>query len=85
MQVIRLLVNDGDYLVRTSRNKKSNESQIVLSVMWSGHKHFIIHGEPGVPQLEALLEAAIECLAHSITQFTVSALDAPSTASDRLI
>ena len=47
-QVIRLLVNDGDFLVRTSRNKKSNESQIVLSVMWSGHKHFIVHGEPGV-------------------------------------
>ena len=41
-EVQRLLVTDGDYLVRESKNKKSNETQFVLSVYWSGHKHFII-------------------------------------------
>lgn len=39
-EVIRLLVNEGDFLVReTLRNE---ERQIVLSVCWQGHKHFII-------------------------------------------
>lgn len=38
--MVRLLVNDGDYLVReTLRNE---ERQIVLSVCWQSHKHFII-------------------------------------------
>lgn len=39
-EVVRLLKNDGDFLVReTTRNE---ESQIVLSVCWNGHKHFIV-------------------------------------------
>ncbi|KAK9885005.1 hypothetical protein WA026_009234 [Henosepilachna vigintioctopunctata] len=39
-EVVRLLVNDGDFLVReTTRN---DESQTVLSVCWSGYKHFIV-------------------------------------------
>lgn len=39
-EVVRLLKNDGDFLVReTIRNE---ESQIVLSVSWNGHKHFIV-------------------------------------------
>ncbi|XP_059162770.1 tyrosine-protein kinase Fer-like [Physella acuta] len=41
-EVQRLLVNDGDFLVRESKNKKTNETQFVLSVYWGGHKHFII-------------------------------------------
>ena len=37
---MRLLRNDGDFLVReTTRN---DESQTVLSVCWNGHKHFIV-------------------------------------------
>ncbi|XP_022701492.1 tyrosine-protein kinase Fer-like isoform X3 [Varroa jacobsoni] len=43
-EVVRLLVNEGDYLVReTTRNE---ERQIVLSVKWAGHKHFIIQHTP---------------------------------------
>lgn len=39
-EVVRLLVKEGDYLVReTYRNETK---QIVLSVCWEGHKHFII-------------------------------------------
>ncbi|KAK2717225.1 hypothetical protein QYM36_007368 [Artemia franciscana] len=39
-EVVRLLCNDGDFLVReTMRNE---ERQIVLSVSWGGHKHFIV-------------------------------------------
>ncbi|XP_067142993.1 tyrosine-protein kinase Fer-like [Centruroides vittatus] len=39
-EVVRLLVNDGDFLVReTTRN---DERQIVVSVCWKGHKHFIV-------------------------------------------
>ncbi|KAL3224630.1 hypothetical protein MRX96_026428 [Rhipicephalus microplus] len=39
-EVVRLLVNDGDYLVReTIRNETK---QVVLSVCWQGHKHFIV-------------------------------------------
>jgi tyrosine-protein kinase Fer len=39
-EVVRLLRNDGDFLVReTTRN---DESQTVLSVCWNGHKHFIV-------------------------------------------
>lgn len=39
-EVVRLLRNDGDFLVReTTRNE---ERQIVLSICWQGHKHFII-------------------------------------------
>ncbi|XP_015590030.1 tyrosine-protein kinase Fer isoform X2 [Cephus cinctus] len=43
-EVVRLLVNEGDYLVReTTRN---DECQIVLSVCWDGHKHFIVQTTP---------------------------------------
>ncbi|KAF7990790.1 hypothetical protein HCN44_000595 [Aphidius gifuensis] len=39
-EVVRLLVTDGDFLVReTTRN---HECQLVLSVCWDGHKHFIV-------------------------------------------
>lgn len=39
-EVVRLLRYEGDFLVReTTRN---SESQIVLSVCWKGHKHFIV-------------------------------------------
>ncbi|KAG5673688.1 hypothetical protein PVAND_003712 [Polypedilum vanderplanki] len=39
-EVVRLLRNEGDFLVReTTRN---DETQIVLSVCWNGHKHFIV-------------------------------------------
>lgn len=39
-EVVRLLKSEGDFLVReTIRN---DESQIVLSVCWKGHKHFIV-------------------------------------------
>ncbi|XP_063987563.1 tyrosine-protein kinase Fer isoform X3 [Diachasmimorpha longicaudata] len=39
-EVVRLLVVEGDFLVReTTRN---DECQIVLSVCWDGHKHFIV-------------------------------------------
>ena len=41
-EVQRLLSTDGDYLVRESKNKKTNETQFVLSVYWQGHRHFII-------------------------------------------
>lgn len=39
-EVVRLLRNEGDFLVReTTRNE---ERQIVLSVCWNGHKHFLV-------------------------------------------
>ena len=43
-EVQRLLVDNGDYLVREGKNRKTGETQYVLSVMWNGHKHFIIQG-----------------------------------------
>ncbi|XP_068219598.1 tyrosine-protein kinase Fer isoform X5 [Palaemon carinicauda] len=43
-EVVRLLVNEGDYLVReTTRN---DEQQVVLSVCWGSHKHFIVQTTP---------------------------------------
>merc|ERR1712242_282542 len=43
-EVVRLLQEDGDFLVReTMRNE---EKQIVLSVMWSTPKHFIVQTSP---------------------------------------
>jgi len=43
-EVVRLLEVDGDFLVReTTRNE---EKQIVLSVMWSSPKHFIVQTSP---------------------------------------
>ena len=44
-EVVRLLADDGDYLVRESRNRKTGEAQYVLSVKWQESKHFIIQGE----------------------------------------
>lgn len=45
-EVVRLLVTEGDFLVReTTRN---DECQIVLSVCWDGHKHFIVQTTPEV-------------------------------------
>ena len=41
-EVNRLLKDDGDYLVRESKNRETSEIQYVLSVMWGKHKHFII-------------------------------------------
>ncbi|XP_021957925.1 tyrosine-protein kinase Fer [Folsomia candida] len=38
--VVRLLKKDGDFLVRETM--KNEERQIVLSVFWSGPKHFIV-------------------------------------------
>ena len=52
-EVQRLLSTDGDYLVRESKNKKTNETQFVLSVYWQGHRHFII--QFGSVSLDALL------------------------------
>jgi tyrosine-protein kinase Fer len=46
-EVQRLLVDDGDYLVRESKNKATKVSQYVLSVMWGTHKHFIIQESEG--------------------------------------
>ncbi|KAJ8675221.1 hypothetical protein QAD02_011007 [Eretmocerus hayati] len=43
-EVVRLLTTEGDFLVReTTRN---DECQIVLSVCWDGHKHFIVQTTP---------------------------------------
>ncbi|XP_045133429.1 tyrosine-protein kinase Fer-like isoform X2 [Portunus trituberculatus] len=43
-EVVRLLVEEGHYLVReTTRN---DEQQIVLSVCWGSHKHFIVQTTP---------------------------------------
>ena len=40
LQVVRLLSENGDFLVReTTKNGKKN---IVLSVAWNGHKHFMV-------------------------------------------
>lgn len=41
-EVQRLLTRDGDFLVRESKNRKTNEPQYVLSAFWEGHRHFII-------------------------------------------
>lgn len=46
-EVQRLLNKDGDFLVRESKNKKTNEVQYVLSAFWNGHKHFIIQYSEG--------------------------------------
>ncbi|KAK3595439.1 hypothetical protein CHS0354_003434 [Potamilus streckersoni] len=46
-EVQRLLVKDGDFLVRQSTNKKTNEVQYVLSLFWQGHRHFIIQYQEG--------------------------------------
>ena len=38
----RLLANNGDFLVRESKNKTTNETQFVLSAYWQGYRHFIM-------------------------------------------
>lgn len=48
-EVVRLLTQDGDFLVReTTRN---DECQTVLSVCWGGHKHFIVQTTAEVSSL----------------------------------
>lgn len=43
-EVVRLLQDDGDFLVReTTRNE---QNQTVLSVMWGSPKHFIVQLSP---------------------------------------
>lgn len=52
-EVVRLLVNEGDFLVReTMRN---DECQIVLSVCWDGHKHFIVQTTQEVREMCILM------------------------------
>lgn len=42
-EVQKLLTNEGEFLVRMSKNKQTNQTQHVLSVLWKGsHKHFIV-------------------------------------------
>lgn len=53
-EVVRLLRNEGDFLVReTTRN---DESQTVLSVCWNGHKHFIVQTTAEVSSSGQVLE-----------------------------
>jgi len=48
-EVQRLLVNDGDFLVRLSHNKRTGQDQYVLSVKCAASpKHFIIQNTPEV-------------------------------------
>lgn len=44
LEVVRLLQEDGDFLVRET--VRENLKQIVLSVMWSNPKHFIVQTSP---------------------------------------
>ncbi|CAB0038186.1 unnamed protein product [Trichogramma brassicae] len=67
-EVVRLLVTEGDFLVReTTRN---DESQIVLSVCWDGHKHFIVQitqegyfrfEGPAFPSIPELIAHQLKC------------------------
>ncbi|CAL1542346.1 unnamed protein product [Lymnaea stagnalis] len=41
-EIIRLLTNDGDFLVRQSKSFDTKETQFVLSVYWGSLRHFII-------------------------------------------
>ena len=45
-EVQRLLANDGDHLLRSSNDRRTGETQYVLSVMWGTHKHFIVQASP---------------------------------------
>lgn len=64
-EVVRLLRDEGDFLVRkTTRN---DESQTVLSVCWNGHKHFIVQTTveghfrfegPAFPSVQELISKA---------------------------
>lgn len=52
-EVVRLLEMDGDFLVReTTRN---DEKQIVLSVMWTSPKHFIVQTSPEGELIQSLV------------------------------
>ena len=48
-EVQRLLSDDGDFLVRESKNKRTNETQFVLSAYWQGYRHFIIQFQEVIP------------------------------------
>lgn len=64
-EVVRLLVNEGDFLVReTTRN---DECQIVLSVCWDGHKHFIVQTTQEVSILNISLLVYIKYAKYFIT------------------
>lgn len=52
-EIQRLLRDDGDFLVRESKKRETQETLFVLSVMWQGPKHFIIQStEAGGWKLE---------------------------------
>ena len=54
-EVQRLLVNDGDFLVRLSRSRQTGQDQYVLSVKWAASpKHFIIQHTPEVCSTSAV-------------------------------
>jgi len=83
-KVQQLLVNDGDFLVRLSRNRRTGEDQYVLSVMWtSSPKHFIIQRTPEVcwhfntspaanigSNLYKLFNGLAACLCHRVVEFS---------------
>lgn len=67
-EVVRLLVNDGDFLVRETM--RHEERQVVLSVAWAGHKHFIVQTTaeglyrfegPAFPTVQELIAHQQEC------------------------
>lgn len=65
-EVVRLLVVEGDFLVReTMRN---DESQIVLSVCWDGHKHFIVQTTPEVNTMH-LLHVHVYYFCHDVGKY----------------
>lgn len=39
---MRLLREEGDFLVRETTRNDESQTSFVLSVCWNGHKHFII-------------------------------------------
>lgn len=39
---MRLLRDEGDFLVRETTRNDESQTSFVLSVCWNGHKHFII-------------------------------------------
>ena len=74
LEVVRLLQEDGDFLVReTVRNE---EKQIVLSVMWSTPKHFIVQTSPeGLYRFEGPgFNTVQELIMHQFHSGTVSYL-----------
>lgn len=58
-EVVRLLRADGDYLVReTTRN---HARQLVLSVCWGQHKHFIVQTTPEVRMMYSFYYKYVYC------------------------